>query len=134
MDRLSPDERSALMGKIKQKNTSPERSVRSLLHKMGLRFRLHRKDLPGTPDIVLPRFKVAIQVHGCFWHRHRGCSDATQPKSNTEFWISKFAKNVNRDRLAHKQLRRLGWKVIIVWECELKDLNTLEMKLQKAIT
>lgn len=106
------------MSLIKSENTKPEKIVRSLLHTMGYRFRLHRTDLPGKPDIVLPKHKIAIFVHGCFWHRHTGCKNATMPKTNTDFWEKKLSKNVARDRTKLLDLERLGWHVITVWECE----------------
>jgi DNA mismatch endonuclease (patch repair protein) len=129
MDSISKEHRSWNMSRIKSKNTNPEMIVRSLLHKMGYRFRLHRKDLPGKPDIVLPKYKTVIEVRGCFWHRHKGCKDASTPKSNTEFWQGKFSKNVERDEQNQKELEELGWKVIVVWECECKNTNKLIEKL-----
>lgn len=118
IDRLKPEERSLLMSRIGNKNTKPERIVRSVLHRLGFRFRLHRRDLLGKPDIVLPRFKAAVFVQGCFWHRHKGCRDTTTPKTNTAFWVEKFRKNVERDKKVHKALIDAGWKVMVVWECE----------------
>jgi len=93
------------------------------MHALGFRFRLHSKGLPGKPDIVLPRYKTVIFVHGCFWHRHRGCKVATTPKTNTEFWVEKFDRNVVRDERTREQLEGLGWRVIVVWECELRSAN-----------
>jgi DNA mismatch endonuclease (patch repair protein) len=116
------------MSKVRSKNTKPEKIVRSMLFSMGFRFRINRKDLPGRPDIVLPRYKTVIFVHGCFWHRHN-CKDATMPKSNTDFWEKKFSANVERDKKVKSELVALGWKVITVWECELKDLEILKLKL-----
>ena len=118
-DFLTPAERSRRMSKIRSSDTAPEVALRQALHAMGLRFRLHRKDLPGKPDIVLPRHSAVILVHGCFWHRHEGCSIATTPKSNTSFWTDKFARNVARDERVRGQLEELGWKVLVAWECEL---------------
>lgn len=120
--RLQPvtPERSALMAKVRQRHTGPERAVRSQLHRMGFRFRLHRRDLPGSPDIVLPRYRLAIFVHGCFWHRHAGCSRATTPKTRVEFWQEKFRRNIERDVLVQKRLEELGWTVKIIWECQTK--------------
>lgn len=112
--------RSRMMSGIRGRNTRPEMAVRRHLHAAGFRFRLHRKDLPGKPDIVLPRHKVAIFVHGCFWHRHAGCPKATTPSSNIEFWQKKFADNVARDARDRAALEALGWRVLVVWECELK--------------
>ena len=119
-DKYTPEKRSAIMAKVRNKDTKPEILVRKWLHAHGLRFRLHRKDLPGKPDIVLPRFKTAILVHGCFWHQHPGCSKASLPTSNREFWVDKLSRNVERDGEKKKQLVELGWKVIEIWECELK--------------
>lgn len=128
-DHLSPSHRSWNMSRIHSKNTKPEKIVRSMLFSMGFRFRINRKDLPGKPDIVLPRYKTVIFVHGCFWHRHEGCNRATMPKSNTDFWEKKFCANVERDQRVKYELAALGWKVITVWECELKDLEILKFKL-----
>ena len=124
-DHLSPEERSWNMSRIKSKNTKPEKTVRSSLHKMGYRFRLHRKDLPGKPDIVLAKHKTVIFVHGCFWHRHGGCKYTTTPKTNAEFWAHKFKANIRRDRQVQKLLQELGFKILTIWECETKNLPTL---------
>lgn len=118
------------MSCIRDKDTEPEKRVRSLLHGMGYRFRLHCKDLPSRPDIVLTKFKSVILVHGCFWHHHRGCKYAYKPKSRVEFWEVKFRKNVERDRRMTKELKKLGWHVIVVWECELEDQESLAKRLQ----
>ena len=115
------EQRSRNMSAIKSKNTKPEIAVRKLLHSMGYRFRLHRKDLPGSPDIVLPKYKTVIFVHGCFWHRHKNCKYASNPKTRQEFWEAKFRENINRDKLNQENLSSKGWKIIIVWECEIKD-------------
>jgi DNA mismatch endonuclease (patch repair protein) len=109
-----------MMSSIRGKDTRPERAIRQMLHALGLRFRLHRKDLPGRPDIVLPRHRLAILVHGCFWHRHRGCRFTTSPKTNAPFWTAKFKDNVTRDRLVLARLRAAGWRTLVVWECALK--------------
>ena len=119
------EQRSRNMSAIKSKNTKPEIAVRKVLHSMGYRFRLHGKDLPGSPDIVLPKYKTVIFVHGCFWHRHENCKYATTPKTREEFWESKFKENVIRDKSHQKKLSAIGWKIIIVWECEIKDKNLL---------
>ena len=121
MDRLSPEHRSWNMSRIKGKDTKPELLVRSWLHRNGFRFRLHVKDLPGTPDIVLSKYKTVIEVRGCYWHRHMGCKFAYTPKSNQDFWNAKFIENVNRDVCNDEKLRTLGWQVIILWECEIKN-------------
>lgn len=122
---MTPEQRSHLMASIKSKDTRPEKRVRSLLHAMGFRFRIHRKDLPGTPDIVLPRYSTVIFVHGCFWHRHEGCKDCRLPKTNAEKWSAKFEANAIRDRNNIQQLENLGWRVLIVWECQTRDLEGL---------
>ena len=122
------------MSAIKSKNTKPEIAVRKLLHSLGYRFRLHRKDLPGSPDIVLPKYKTVIFVHGCFWHRHENCKYASTPKTRSEFWESKFEGNIKRDKINQTNLIKLGWKIIIVWECDLKKthyLKDLFLKINK---
>jgi DNA mismatch endonuclease (patch repair protein) len=120
MDRLSKEQRSLLMSKIRSKDTKPEMVVRKWLHANGYRFRLYRRDLPGVPDIVLPKYKLVIFVHGCFWHRHEGCKIANTPKSRIEYWINKLANNVRRDVLNFNELKNKGWNVCVVWECEVK--------------
>ncbi len=119
------------MSRIRNKNTIPELLLRSFLHRMGFRFRLHRKDLPGKPDIVLPKYKTVIFVHGCFWHRHSGCKRATTPSTNTEYWEEKFRKNVERDEKNRVELEALGWQVMVVWECEIKNAETREKTLNR---
>lgn len=126
MDIFEPEKRSSVMSKIRGKNTKPEMIVRRCLHSLGFRFRLHSKRLPGSPDIVLPKYKSVIFVHGCFWHRHPGCNKATTPKSNVQFWSDKLNGNVKRFAVVQKELSSLGWSVIVVWECETKDLSKLE--------
>lgn len=116
-DIVSKAKRSSMMSGIRGKDTDPELRVRSHLHRAGLRFRLHAKGLPGRPDIVLPRWRTVVFVHGCFWHRHPGCRYAYTPSSNRPFWRSKFAANVERDRRKVRQLRKAGWTVLTVWEC-----------------
>lgn len=129
VDRLTPERRSWLMSRVGGKNTTPEVVVRRVAHSLGLRFRLHRKDLPGTPDIVFPKWKIAIFVHGCFWHRHPGCTKASIPKSRTEFWQAKFDSNVQRDKKNVEILVSQGWSVITIWECETKNVENLRAKL-----
>jgi DNA mismatch endonuclease (patch repair protein) len=131
VDRLTPEHRSWNMSRIRSSNTKPERMVRSLLHRMGYRFRLNRKDLPGTPDIVLPRHKAVVLVHGCYWHRHPGCRYAYTPKSRVEFWQAKFDANVERDKRVEAELVALGWRVFTVWECEVKSGDGLIERLQQ---
>ena len=128
-DVFTPEKRSDVMSRIKGRNTKPERVVRSLLHRMGYRFRLHRTDLPGKPDIVLPKYKSVIFVHGCFWHRHKDCKFAYTPKSRTDFWIKKLESNANRDQKIIGELTALGWKVITVWECDLRVPDQLSSRL-----
>jgi DNA mismatch endonuclease, patch repair protein len=131
MDSLSPEHRSWNMSRIKNRDTKPELLVRSMLHRQGYRFRLHRKDLPGKPDIVLPRHKKIILVHGCFWHRHEGCLYAYTPKSRVEFWQEKFKQNIKRDKKVRASLMQLGWEVLVVWECETKKTEVLDKILDR---
>lgn len=113
------------MSRIKSRDTKPELIVRSVLHKAGYRFRLHSKILPGNPDIVLPKYKTVIFVHGCFWHRHENCKFAYMPKTRVDFWQSKFLKNIERDAQAIKNLEESGWKVVVIWECQTKNIDKL---------
>ena len=130
-DVFSEKKRSWIMSRVKGKDTSPERAVRSLVHDLGYRFRLHRKDLPGCPDIVLPRHRKIVFVHGCFWHGHKGCARSARPTSNTRFWNAKIDSNVQRDRRNIRALRRRGWSVLVVWTCELRDPEKLERRLRR---
>lgn len=133
-DVFTPEKRSEIMSRVKSKDTKPELFVRSLLHTMGYRFRLHRKDLPGSPDIVLPKHRTAIFVHGCFWHQHPGCPRATLPQRNAEFWKKKLEGNVERDSRAQQRLKELGWNVLILWQCEIKrNADALPKKLNEAL-
>lgn len=122
VDFLSPKERSERMSRIVGKDTRPELALRRVLHGLGFRYRLHGAGLPGKPDLVLPRYKTVVFVHGCFWHRHADCSIATTPKSNTSFWIEKFQKNMARDARVSKALEEAGWKVLVAWECEVASV------------
>lgn len=131
MDTISKARRSWNMSRIRSKNTGPERLVRSVLHSLGCRFRLHAANLPGTPDIVLPRWRTVLFVDGCFWHRHRGCAYAYEPKSRKAFWNAKFRANMRRDLSRSEKLSQLGWKCHVVWECETRDLIELERRLKK---
>ena len=124
MDKISTDARSKNMSAIRGKNTKPELTVRKMLHAMGYRFRLHRKDLPGNPDIVFPGRLKAIQVHGCFWHQHPNCREGRIPSSRHEYWKEKLSRNVARDGQSLAALGALGWDVLVIWECETgKDSN-----------
>lgn len=131
MDRISPEQRSQNMAQVKSKNTKPEMLVRSLLHRMGYRFRLHIKTLPGHPDVVLPRYKAVIFVHGCFWHGHEGCKRATMPATRTEFWRKKIGGNQSRDRRNLTALEELGYRCLVIWQCEMKDIEALKMRLSE---
>lgn len=115
-----------MMAGIRGKNTKPEMRVRSFLHRRGLRFRLHPKDLPGRPDLAFPKYRTAVFVHGCFWHRHPGCRYSYTPKSNLPFWLGKFEENVKRDARQKRELRREGWRVLTVWECQVSNGRALE--------
>jgi DNA mismatch endonuclease (patch repair protein) len=130
-DKLSSTQRKYCMSRIRGKNTKPEILVRKRLHARGFRFRLHNKKLPGSPDIVLPKYGVAIMVNGCFWHGHKGCRYATKPKSNVEFWETKIARNCHRDEVTTAHLEALGWTVITVWECELRGTLESNARLDK---
>lgn len=121
MDIFTSEKRSAIMSRIRSKDTRPELRVRKAAHAMGLRFRLHKKTLPGTPDLVFKSRRIALYVHGCFWHRHGGCRLATHPKSNVEFWAAKFDRNVSRDAMVKHDMDALGWRVVVIWECETKN-------------
>jgi DNA mismatch endonuclease, patch repair protein len=121
------------MSRIRSSNTSPERIVRSTLHALGFRFRLHRKDLPGSPDVVLPKYKTAIFVHGCFWHRHKGCKFAYTPKSRLDFWLRKFEENVLRDRRVKRQIQKLGWRPLVIWECQTRQPLELSRRLARLL-
>jgi DNA mismatch endonuclease (patch repair protein) len=133
MDSLTPERRSWNMSRIRGKDTRPEIVVRSLLHSLGYRFRLNRKDIPGKPDIVLPKYQTAIYVHGCYWHRHQGCHLAYTPKSNLDFWGKKFARNVERDLEVRESLKHTGWKQLVIWECETRNEIELTARLMREL-
>lgn len=133
MDRISAESRSRNMSRVRSRDTGPEKRIRSLLHGLGFRFRLCDRALPGTPDIVLRKYGTVIFVNGCFWHRHKGCSRATTPETRREFWEAKFARNVERDERSRKELRRLGWRVIVVWECRVKEILAHPERLARAV-
>ena len=130
-DRLSKEQRSWNMSRIRSKDTKPEMIVRRLLHAMGVRYRLHRATLPGKPDIVLGPRRLVIFVHGCFWHRHPGCREATMPAANRDFWLAKLEGNAARDLRHRAALRKLGWRVAVIWECETKQPEKLARRLAR---
>jgi DNA mismatch endonuclease (patch repair protein) len=132
-DVFTKAKRSEVMSRIRARDTQPELAVRSMLHGMGYRFRLHRADLPGRPDIVLVRYQTVVFVHGCFWHRHKGCRFAYTPKTRRKFWLTKFDSNTKRDHKVVVALQKLGWKVITVWECEIGYPSSLARRLQAAL-
>ena len=125
-DILTPEKRSENMSRIRSRDTSIELNVRRLLYSIGYRYRVNRKDLPGKPDIVIEKYKLVIQVHGCYWHRHQGCKLAYNPKSRVDFWQNKFSENVTRDKKVEKALASLGYRVYIIWECETKIEDNLK--------
>lgn len=133
MDTFTRQERSEIMRRVKSKDTTPERLVQSLLHRLGYRFRLHAAALPGKPDIVLPGRKTVVFVHGCFWHRHAGCRRASTPTTRTEYWMPKFERTVARDRRNRRLLKKMGWTVIVIWECEVGKPDALSRKLKNRI-
>lgn len=133
MDRIDTKRRSENMSRIRSRDTAPELQIRKIAHAMGLRFRLHRKDLPGSPDIVLPSRNLAIFVHGCFWHRHENCKHSTTPKTNTAFWENKFRDNMARDLKSLAALHAMGWDVLTIWSCECRDPAKIRLKLQRAV-
>lgn len=130
-DIFAPSKRRAIMSRIQGKDTEPELFVRKLLHGLGYRFRLHRSDLPGKPDIVLPRLRKLIFVHGCFWHAHRGCRRASIPTTNVRFWATKLKKNSERDHRITSELTKRGWRVLVVWQCELRRPERLRARLTR---
>ena len=131
MDKLSPERRSANMARIRSQNTSPELTLRKLIHGLGYRFRLHRNDLPGKPDLVFPSRKKVIFVHGCFWHQHSECRDGRVPGSRLEYWGPKLRRNQERDALAQSSLKVQGWRCLVVWECELKDFTAALKRVKR---
>jgi len=134
VDRLTPERRSWLMSRVRGKHTAPEVRVRRAAHKLGLRFRLHRKDLPGKPDLVFPKHRTALFVHGCFWHRHPSCPKASTPKTRMDYWVSKFENNVVRDARIQQDLETLGWRVVTVWDCQTKNDVELDRILTSAFS
>ena len=132
-DVFSPEKRSAVMRRVKGRDTGPELKLRKLLTRMGLRYRLHRKDLPGSPDVAFMGRKVAVFMHGCFWHGHDCKRGARQPKANADYWIDKIGRNRARDAASVAALEAMGWRAVTVWECELKDEAGLEVRLSEAL-
>jgi DNA mismatch endonuclease (patch repair protein) len=134
VDTLTPERRSWNMSRVRGKDTKPELLVRSMLHRMGYRFTVNgpkNRRLPGKPDIVLPRHNAVIFVHGCYWHRHKGCRLATMPSTNTAFWTEKFRRNVQRDGINQRALKRLGWNISVVWTCHLRNPERIKSKLER---
>ena len=130
-DHLTPEKRSWNMSRIRSRDTSPEKKVRSLIHRMGYRFRLHVKKLSGKPDIVLPKHKAVIFIQGCYWHHHENCRRSNWPKSNKDYWIPKIMRNIERDRTNLAKLSEAGWRVLTIWECETKDSCALSSIIKK---
>lgn len=130
MDKISPARRSANMRAIRSKGMKPEMLVRRAVYRLGRRYRLHRKDLPGKPDLVFIGAKKAIFVHGCFWHQHPGCREGRPPSSNQSYWGPKLARNVERDAQSLERLRAAGWQALVIWECETADANALAARLK----
>jgi DNA mismatch endonuclease (patch repair protein) len=126
MDVFTKNKRSRIMSGIKDKDTKPEKIVRSILHRMGYRFRLHRKDLPGKPDIVFPKHRKVIFVHGCFWHGHKDCRRAKRPSTNKNFWNEKLTKNFERDKKNQEKLNQEGWAPLVIWQCQIKEDKRLK--------
>ncbi|CAN7659434.1 very short patch repair endonuclease [Bosea sp. LjRoot90] len=133
VDRLTPERRSWLMSRVGGKNTTPEVRVRKAAYALGLRFRLHRKDLPGKPDLVFPKRRIALFVHGCFWHRHPGCRKASNPGTRPDYWGEKFSANTARDGRVAAELEASGWQVVVIWECETKDPESLSRILRDQV-
>ncbi|ASP97027.1 DNA mismatch endonuclease Vsr [Sinorhizobium meliloti] len=131
VDRLSREQRSDNMSRIRNRDTRPEIRVRKILHRLGYRFRLNARELPGTPDIVLPKHRSVVFIHGCFWHRHAGCKYAYMPKTRIDFWSAKFTANLKRDAKAVERLRSDGWRILILWECETKDDKQIEEAIHR---
>ena len=131
VDKITKAERSENMRRIRSRNTNPELVVRSVVHRLGFRFRLHRSDLPSKPDLVFPSLRKVIFVHGCFWHVHKDCIDGSIPKSRVAYWKAKLERNVGRDRLSRRALRKLGWKSLVIWECETPHKERLATKIER---
>lgn len=134
MDRLTPIQRSAQMARVRSRDTKPEMTVRSLVHRLGYRYRLHRRDLPGAPDLVFPSRRKVIFVHGCFWHQHRCSAGNRRPKTRVNFWTAKLGANKVRDRRVIRKLKTMGWSVLVLWECQLRDERSLGRRLDDFLT
>ncbi len=132
-DVFSKEKRSWIMSRVKGHDTKPEMLVRSFIHRMGFRFRIHRRDLPGKPDIVLPRHRKVIFVNGCFWHGHKNCLRSKRPSTNQSFWNKKLDRNLERDKRYCQELRQMGWTVLVVWECEMKKPKKFLRKLERLL-
>lgn len=133
VDNLTIEQRKRAMSSVQQQNTKPEKIVRSLLHRSGFRFRKNVSSILGKPDIVLPKYKTIIFVHGCFWHQHAGCRKSRRPTTNIEFWNTKLDKNMKRDKQTETELKNLGWNILTVWDCEIKDEELLIEKLKNSL-
>ena len=133
-DIMTQEQRSERMSRVRSKDSKAELVVRSLVHRLGFRYGLHNKKLPGKPDIVLTRHKKVILIHGCFWHQHGVCRPLAIPKKNGRFWRAKFADNVDRDKKNIQGLTKLGWKILVVWECETKDIKILEKRIRRFLS
>lgn len=133
VDHVPPVKRSEIMRAVGTRNTGPELAVRKMLHRAGYRFQLHRKDLPGTPDIVLPRLRKAIFVHGCYWHGHAGCTKGRLPRSRVDYWAAKIETNRRRDRARMRELRTAGWTPLVVWQCQLRRPEVLLRRLKRLL-
>jgi DNA mismatch endonuclease, patch repair protein len=130
-DHVNPEKRSEIMAAVRSWDTAPEMAVRRVVHGLGYRYRLHVQTLPGKPDLVFPSRRKVIFVHGCFWHRHARCRYTTSPKTRTEFWQDKFSTNVARDRRVRRELKKLGWSILTIWQCELKKQQQLEVRIDE---
>ena len=133
MDKVTPSQRSFIMSRIRSKDTKPEIVVRKKLFKSGLRYRIHVRGLPGTPDIAIKKYKVVVDVRGCFWHGHGKCRFSSRPKSNKSYWLEKIDRNRKRDRANLKELRKMGYQVFVVWECKTKDEGSLMSEIKKIV-
>lgn len=130
-DVFTAKERSRIMARVRGKDTAPELAIRSMVHRLGYRFRLHQRKLPGNPDIVLPCHKKIILVHGCFWHGHKRCKHAARPKSNRRYWNKKIDRNIERDRRNRRKLRAMGWDVLTLWECDIKNIEGAAQEIRR---